>query len=94
MSEELEFTKPKMWYFTGHTTHIVQPTPTNKLTAPQRQLRNKSVGIIALSFDRAYTKVRENLPDFRIQNVHMGDANVDLIVDDPVAYSVVEKLGG
>ena len=92
MNEELEFNKPKMWYFTGHTPHIVQPTAANKMTAPQRQLRPKSVGIIALSFDRAYTKVRECMPDFRINNVQMADANVDLIVDDPVAYKIAKQL--
>lgn len=87
-----EFNKPKMWHFVGHVPHTVAPTPANRLTAPQAQMRHKTVGVLAMSFDRAYVKVRELLPELRISQVSMHDQNIDLIVDDPVAWAVAKKL--
>ena len=92
--DELTFSKPKLWYFSGHVPHMVLPSGVNRLSAPQRQQRPKTVGIVALSFDRAYTKLKECAPELRISGVAMHDQNIDLIVDDPVAHAVAAKLAG
>ncbi|MFM1990279.1 MAG: hypothetical protein RJA99_3236 [Pseudomonadota bacterium] len=89
-----DFSSPKLWQFSGHVHFMVQPTPANKLPQPMRQLRAKTYGVVAKSFDSALVKLRSAVPEdqFRVQNVGMHDVPIDLIADDPVAHWVAASL--
>ena len=87
-ASELEFDAPKLWRF--HTTEFYDSKDMISHTVRRKQ-RSVVIGVVALSFDRAFYAFRQKRPSARVEWAEFAGISVD-IVDDPIACEVAKKL--
>ena len=88
MTEELEFGSPKLWRF--HTTTFYDSVDVIS-KAVRRKQKSQVIGVVALSFDRAFASFRVKRPTSRVEWVEFCGFSVD-IVDDPLTCEVAKVL--
>lgn len=92
-NEELSYKTPKVFHFTGKEGKTSTRTATaTGVSTVTKVMVHAEVQIVAISFDRAFAALRQRHPGFRVEYMKMDHASRVLIVDEPIAYDVAEKL--
>lgn len=81
-----DFKEPQLWQFSG--------TMFSFDTRGMSRATRKTFGVVAVSMERACDAIRGKHPDFRIERIEHLQYPVHLVVDDPEAIRVANRLEG